>query len=771
MVKGFIVDSSYTVEDEQAYVLLYGRLENEKSFLVKKAFNPYFYIKSEYIKDAEKFQNELDFELKKTDFKDFEGNKLAKITLTNPKNVPKLRHELSDNNIGSYEADIRFTTRFLIDNDIKSTLYIKGEYERGERVDRVYEEPEVKGVLWDPKLKTISIDIETSPDGRDLYCIGMSDESFRKVLLLREVDKSIKDTESFKDERELLERFRELILEYDPDIITGWNVIDFDFSIIQKLFKKHNITFDIARKKNGVRIFSKESFFEESNMKIPGRVVLDGITLMKINYVSLNDYKLDTFAKHYLGSAKYIGAENKGEEIVDAFRNNPKKLVEYNLEDTRLVLKVLEKTNVLDLTIARSLITGIQLDRVKGSVITLDSLYLRELKKRKIAAPNTAYTEREARIRGGFVRDSVPGIYENIIVMDFKSIYPSIMRTFNIDPLSYVSQKKEGLIEAPNGAYFRREEAIIPKLIEYIWEKRNEAKKRKDEIGSYAFKVLMNSIFGVLANPMCRFYNLDIANAITHFGQKFIKLVSTEAEKYGYDVIYGDTDSIFVNSKEKDYKKAFEKGEEIQDWLNDFVRDYIEKNYDRNSYLELEFEKVYKKFFMPRIRGSEAGAKKRYAGILEKDGEDKLDFVGLEFVRGDWTELAKKLQAELLMKVFYGEDVDKYINGFIKDLKNGKFDDLLVYQKNIRKPVDEYTKTTPPHIQAARKINRKSPGSIRYVQTVNGPEPVEEIKNKLDYNHYIEKQVKPIADSILEMYGREFDDVVAGSQQKNLFDF
>ena len=195
------------------------------------------------------------------------------------------------------------------------------------------------------------------------------------------------------------------------------------------------------------------------------------------------------------------------------------------------------------------------------------------------------------------------------------------------------------------------------------------------------------------------------------------------------------------------------------------------KKLDLDNFLELEFEKTYIRFMMPKIRGTDIGAKKRYAGLLIKDGKEKIDFTGLEFVRRDWTDLSKKFQLELLDKIFHKQEVVDYIKKFVETLQKGKYDNLLVYKKAIRKPLDKYVKTTPPHVKAARKLDKLTSNIIAYVMTTEGPEPVQKIKHKLDYNHYIEKQIKPIADSILVFYNQKFDNLLTDSKQTSLFRF
>ena len=245
---------------------------------------------------------------------------------------------------------------------------------------------------------------------------------------------------------------------------------------------------------------------------------------------------------------------------------------------------------------------------------------------------------------------------------------------------------------------------------------------------------------------------------------------------FANNVLVHNTDSIFVVTGADNIEDSEKIGKKIQKHINDFYQDYIKEKYSRKSELEIQFEKLFKIFLMPAIRGSkeageEVGAKKRYAGILIKEGKEEMSFTGMEFVRGDWTELAKKFQLKLFEMIFNKKEVDKYIREFVEELKSGKLDDLLIYKKNINKPLSEYTKTTPPHVKAARMLKKLTSNQIRYVITDHGPEPIELLKHKPDYEHYIDKQIKPIADTILSVYGRNFDDILKSSRQTSLFGY
>ncbi|MEK6963556.1 MAG: DNA polymerase II [Nanoarchaeota archaeon] len=768
-MKGFILYPTYRIEGNQAKVYLFGRLENGESFLTISDSRPYFYIKERDVQKALQLQA---FDYKKVGWVDFKGNEMVKISLNIPKEVPDARRLLEEAGILCYEADIRFAVRFLIDNELQGAVEIEGEYKQGSRVDRIYTNPSLKPCEYVPtNLKVLSIDIETDHQMKKIFCISLYMPDFQKVIIVS--NQTLKHTVCVASEEELLQKFSELLLKLDPDIITGWNVIDFDLSRIQELFKKYRIPFQLGRTEWECKIRRFDSFFQDSTADFPGRMVLDGMALLKWSFIKLEDYKLETAAQAFLGEGKLIhgGITDRCAEVEKFYEEDQQKLVDYNLKDSELVYRILEKTGTLNLTIQRSLLTGMPMDRVKASVASFDSVYLKELRKRKIVAPSIGFESREERIKGGYVMESKPGIYDYVVVCDFKSLYPSIICTFNIDPYSFVENGQgKDLITAPNGACFRNEEGILPLMIERLGKQRDIAKKEKNSVASYAIKTLMNSFWGVLASPRCRFYSFTMANGITHFGQYIIKLTAKKIQEMGYEVIYSDTDSVFINSKTQSSEEAEKIGDKIQKEIDRFFEEHVQKEYKRKSFLDLQFEKVYIRFLMPKVRSGEEGSKKRYAGLLNKDGKEEVKFVGLEAVRRDWTELAKQFQHELFNKVFHKEEVADYIRSFVKELKEGKLDPLLVYKKAIRKELGEYTKTTPPHVRAARLMENIESNLIEYVITVKGPQPIP-AKDKIDYDHYLEKQLKPIADTVLQFFHQNFDDMVKGSEQRTLFGF
>lgn len=777
-MKGFITYSNYVVEDKKTIITIYGRLENGESFLARVPEKQYFYIKNEDFADAEKL---ADFETEKTEKTTVQKEEVTKIILDTPKEIKELKKLFEESGIICYEADIRPSYRYLMDKRIKGSLEIEGEFEKGLRIDRVYENPKIKAIEYLPKnLRILSFDIEAHHQNSKLYAISLYSNDYKEkvseVYLIGKSKKAI----CFDEEKELLQKFKERIIELDPDVIIGWNVIDFDLDYLRKKYEEHNLSFDWGRDNTINKLNIQSQFFRDSSAVITGRVVLDGIHVLKGSFVKLPDYRLDTAAEHFLGERKIITTTKKAkyDEINDLFKNNPDKLVEYNLKDSILAYDILRKSGTFDLTTQRSIISGMPMDRVNASIASLDQVYIPEMNKRGLVAQTKAFMRKDSGLAGGFVMNSKPGIYNYVLVLDFKSLYPSIIRTFNIDPISYLGMniKKRDVIMAPNGATFDSTvEGILPELLSNLLNERMKAKKRNDIPASNAIKLLMNSFWGVLASPMCRFFNFDMASGITSFARFLTKKTAEVFRKEGYEVIYGDTDSVFVNVKADSVEEAEKIGMKLEKFANSFYEDFVKNEFKRNSALELEFEKTYKKFWMPRVRGSEEGSKKRYAGLLVKEGKEKMDFTGLEFVRRDWTALAKEFQLGLLDKVFHDQPVEKFVSDFVNDIKNGKKDELMLYRKALRKELESYTKTTPPHVKAARKlvngIKDLDDNIVEYYLTTDGPEPVQNLKHSIDYDHYIDKQIKPLADSILEEFDTSFGEVIGGAKQTTLGNF
>jgi len=187
--------------------------------------------------------------------------------------------------------------------------------------------------------------------------------------------------------------------------------------------------------------------------------------------------------------------------------------------------------------------------------------------------------------------------------------------------------------------------------------------------------------------------------------------------------------------------------------VNEQLSEYLASTYGVESRLELEMEKVYTRFFLPTVRGEERGRAKGYAGLLVDSDGDYVEVVGMEAVRRDWTALARRFQRELLDLAFHdasSDTVEDHVVKTLQQLRRGDLDAELVYRKTLRKSVAEYTKTQPPHVQAAALLPEEtSPGDvIRYIITLRGAQPVGHVNAQVDYAHILQKQLQPIARSL-----------------------
>jgi DNA polymerase-2 len=770
-VRGFILQPTYRIESGRPVVHLFGKLEDGRSFLVRDGREgPHFFIRT---LDAERAWKLGVRPLVATDRVTLEGEPVVRVEVATPADAPPLRDRLIAEGIPCHEADVRFAVRFLIDRGIRGSLEIRGDARPGRGTDVVFDEPEIAPSEWTPKLDVLSIDIETDPRARRLLSIALHGCGASEVLLVTPDGADCPGGAlPFATERDLLVAFMERVRELDPDVLTGWNVIEFDLAVLVKLAGRLGLQMEIGRGPGASHVRGPRNRRELPRITVPGRLVLDGIQMLRGTFVRFDDYSLDAVAREVLGEGKTITGNHRAEEILRLFHEDRTRLVEYNLTDARLVLEILDRLRLVELAVERSRLTGLPPDGVTGSIASFDYLYLSELARRNVVAPTVGSVDDEDEpTTGGHVLDPIPGLHDNVLVLDFRSLYPSVIRTFQIDPLGYRKEPspEEDLIVAPNGATFRRTRGVLTGILDALFPQREEARRTGNWVKSQAIKILMNSFYGVLGTPACRFHNAAVANAITSFGRTILLWTKARIEERGHRVLYGDTDSLFVESDRADPAEARALGAELVAGLNRDIAGWIRERWGVESRLDLEFEKLYLRLLLPTMRHAAAGARKRYAGLVDEDGEPRLVFTGMEVVRRDWTDLARRIQRELYERLFFARPVDDYLRRIVADVRAGRLDDLLVYRKGLRKRPQDYTATTPPHVAAARKMRSRPGRFVEYVITEAGPEPVEERTNRIDYKHYIEKQIRPVAEPVLSLLGLEFGQVVGDDRQLRLF--
>jgi DNA polymerase-2 len=775
--RGFITQASYRIVTEpdgrrRPSVHVYGRLEDGASFLIRDdRQRPHFYVRST---DAERARTLGAARAHPIEKRTFDGALVHRVETDAPGDVPALRDRLHNAGIETFEADVRFAMRYLIERGIKGGCVIEGEAVAGEAVTWTFDNPSLSPADVEVEPRVLAFDIETDLKGERLLAISVFGAGLDEVLIVdgrgREMPGHATRCET---EAAALTAFCDRVRAFDADVLTGWNIVDFDLTALARIAARVRHPFDLGRDGGPIRIRKAEGYFGSGQASIPGRLVLDGIDLLRGAFIRMDDYSLDAVAREVLGEGKAVHGDvrDRGGEIMRNYRDDLPAFALYARTDARLAYEIVGKLNLVPLAFARSRLTGMTPDRVAASIASFDFLYLSELEPLGIVAPTVRGDDARvgAAQQGGHVLEPIAGLHANVWVFDFKSLYPSVIRTLNIDPLSYVATPAPGdeLIATPGGS-FRREPAILPRLLDELFPRREAARAAGDDVAAHAIKILMNSFYGVLGTPACRFSNPALANSITGSGREILLWSKRWFETAGFQVLYGDTDSLFVQSKTVDPDAARAEGRDLAARLNADLARHVERTWRVTSRLELKFEKLYLKLFLPHARHSTRGASKRYAGLKHGDAVDQVEFIGMEVVRRDWTALAKDVQRELYRRLFTDQSVHDYLADVVKRVRDGELDEALVYRKNLRKNAAEYTATTPPHVAAARKSNQRPGRLISYVMTVAGPEPLDNLQNPLDREHYVTKQVRPVAEPVLETLGLEFERVVGDERQLDL---
>ncbi|MBS2020238.1 MAG: DNA polymerase II [Deltaproteobacteria bacterium] len=617
----------------------------------------------------------------------------------------------------AFESDVKPSDRFLMERFVTGALHLEG-YARERRGILHFENPKVTRAEADVELSLLSLDIETEDLGGPILSVALATKDREHVFVRGDA----------MDERQLLVKAFAEICAIDPDVICGWNVTEFDLTVLEARARAHRLAFAIGRGGERARVLAGSSPGRASIARVPGRVVLDGITTLKSATYSFERFHLDYVAHELLGRGKKIAATSDPvREILRMHREDPEALAAYNLEDCRLVLDIFAKTDLLGFAMERARLTGLPMDRGGGSVAAFDHLYLPRLHRKGVVAPDVGVEVDVVPSPGGHVLESTPGLYRDVLSFDFRSLYPSIIRTFRIDPLG-LFQPGPDPVEGEEGATFARDGAILPELIDALHERRSAAMATGNAALSRAIKILMNSFYGVLGTPGCRFFDSRLPTSITRRGHRIIDRARAFFEERDLPVIYGDTDSLFVHVREGGAEgELAERGRALATALTKALAEEIAREHRLESFLELRFESHYLRFLMPTTRGSDRGSKKRYAGLVKKaGGEAQVVVRGLEAVRRDWTPLARRVQLELLRRVFSGEAFEEWLREVAEGVVAGRYpsEDLVVWRADAEK-------------EAAAPV--------------------------VDPHAYLEKQLAAVCDVVLPFLGTSFERV-AGTQ-------
>ncbi|MGN7741987.1 DNA polymerase II [Pseudomonas sp. 22526] len=727
--------------------------------------------------------DDRDVELRPLGLCDFQHRPVLGLYCPQHNQLIRLDKTLRRAGVEVFEADVRPPERYLMERFITAPVWFGGTPGEGGILLEAQMKPAPD---YRPALKLVSLDIETSETG-ELYSIALEGCGQRQVYMLgraREDDSAVDfDLEFCASREQLLERLNQWLERHDPDAIIGWNLVQFDLRVLHEHARRLAVPLRLGRggeemqwREHG----SRTHYFAAA----AGRLIIDGIEALRSATWSFPSFSLENVAQTLLGEGKSIdNPYQRMDEINRMFAEDKPALARYNLKDCELVTRIFAKTELLTFLLERATVTGLPADRSGGSVAAFTHLYMPLMHRQGFVAPNLGEKPPEAS-PGGFVMDSRPGLYESVLVLDYKSLYPSIIRSFLIDPVGLV----EGLrhpaddesVPGFRGARFSRSRHCLPSIVARVAESREVAKRERNAPLSQALKIIMNAFYGVLGSSGCRFFDPRLASSITMRGHEIMRRTRQLIEAQGHKVIYGDTDSTFVwlgsAHAEADATRI---GRALVQHVNQWWRDHLRDEYGLESALELQFETHFCRFLMPTIRGAEEGSKKRYAGLVTRaDGTQDMVYKGLEAVRTDWSPLAQQFQQELYQRIFHRQPYQDYVRDYVRRTLAGELDEQLVYRKRLRRQLDDYERNVPPHVRAARLADEynqqqgrpqryQNGGWISYVITLAGPEPLENRTAAIDYDHYVTRQLQPVADAILPFVQDDFSTLVGG--QMGLF--
>ncbi|VVB88392.1 DNA polymerase [uncultured archaeon] len=858
-----ILDADYRYSEGKPVVRLFGRDESGNSVCCSvPGFEPYFYAKAgaemagvlqarfkEHIKSVEVvsrfepigyFKNQVS---------------MLKITLYDPKGVPVIRDDVRNMVDEVYETDILFRNRYMIDNGLGGMGWASVE-NPGVSVDPevissvkiTSRKVEPVDILRNAPLRYLAFDIECLPLNGALPVPEISpivlvslafepDFKGKKTIVLAGKNTGIDgNVESCGNEERMLRRFFEIIREFDPDILVGYNSNSFDIPYIVERIKALN--------KKGIRIDSpmgrdgRPAYYRKigniTRVSVIGRVVADVLPLIRRGF-SLKQYTLRNAAKELLGAEKldipFLEMETYWNDDGEKFS----KFIEYSRRDAELALGFVLKLRLIDKYIALARTSGTLLQDILdgGQTQMVENLLLRKYRmyERVMSAKPTEETsdgrfDEGEELAGGEVLPPKKGLLENIVILDYKSLYPTIMMAHNLCYTTVVvKDRPDDVIKAPSGGEFASRKVvkgIMPAILEELLNSRqatrekmksaNEEDYRVLDATQLALKILLNSFYGYSGYARARLYSLTLASAVTSFGRENILRTKTlieddikeiilkdgrafkkdeakEGEPVALSVVYGDTDSVFVNIHDKNL--TLSDAGLIGDKIASTVTESLQKP------MELVFDSFARRAIFI--------AKKRYALLVwEKNAggiKEKIRVKGMETVRRDWCELTTKTMEkvlELVLKEGKVDDAVELVRNTINSIKSidpakdkELFDDLILTRQYTKK-VESY-RNRQPHITVIEKLKKRGiianvgdripfvilAGNGLFVERAEDPEYAKKKKLPIDVDYYINKQILPPVERILSDFGVTGEmlrgmgerKAQAETKQRSLFEF
>jgi DNA polymerase I len=749
-------------------------------------FRPYFYVP---LAQADSMHHPAQVEVETgKEYLSIRGDRLRRLYTGRPTDVREVRDRYHH-----FEADIPFATRFMIDTGL--TGGVKSPAGIAEYCELV-----PSAVNYPARVCMIDIECEDhrgfpEPERDAIICVTSHDsfcDDYTSFIFSpgERCDLSVLSgaapkkngcflpgthtIHTYSTEQEMMQGFTEYIRTRDPDIISGWNLTDFDLPYITRRMEQIGLS--------PIRLSRLEGQTERNALR--GRGLFDLLqAYRKMHGSQLESARLDAVAEKEVGDSKvrYRG------KISDLWNEDPCLLVEYNYKDVELCVAINKKNRIIEFYREIARYVGCPLDRTLNSSSVIDIFVLRKAHGHFVL-PSKGFAQ-GSEFEGATVFDPSLGLKENVVVLDLKSLYPMAMMTINASP---ETKDPSGEYRAPNGVRFKSHpDGLTRSIISELLVERDHKKALRNSFpfGSEEYvrynlqqnvlKVIMNTYYGVSGYARFRLYDREIGAAITSVGRAIIEHTRNVIEGLGYHVIYGDTDScMVVVPPGLAMPEIISTAREIEARLNESYGEFARRELNAEShYFSIKFEKVYRRFF-------QAGKKKRYAGhLVWKEGADvdQIDIVGFELRRSDYPPITKQVQQKVIEMILKGAGyapVKEYLGEIIRSYRTGKFSlDEIGIPGGIGKQLHDY-QTDDAHIRGAKYANVQlgmefSKGSKPkrvYIRNVTSKYPKTDVlcfeygdqvpaEFQVDWELMLDKTIKQPITRIIEALGWEWADI------------
>jgi len=799
------------VREDKAAIYIYGKTTEGKGVcVVDTSFLPYFYVKPTSTTDVLVLRKEI--EVLKLALKEGEASvlktemveknlfdekvSLIKVYTKLPGHVYHIKKEIEDHPgvEGCYESNIPYVNHYLMNSEIipLTTVKVEGEFVKEKSRVPVFLASSIEQVSDDSykSYRILAFDIETYnplgkrilPEEHPIVMLAFQGKGFKRVITWKRFRTDLDYVEFVDGEVELIERFKEIVEQYGPDIITGYFSDGFDFPYIISRARKYKINLDLGLDYSKV----SENRRGEKKCKINGLVHLDVFKFIRRamkTTLQTDVYTLDAVAAELLGERKQEVDLNQLAHVWDNHPENLGKYCEYNLRDAYLTYNLCEKImpNIEELVkIVR--LPLFLINRMSFSSL-VENYILSQAKNFNVLAPNKpTYNDiRERKMqsyKGGFVFEPKPGLYSDLVVFDFRSLYPTIISSHNIARSSLECDCCEGA-KVPNESFWfcTKKKAFLPTILENVITRRMRIKSIMKEqeasvllkARSNALKLLANAFYGYYGFFAARWYCIECAKSITAYARNYIQTVIGKAQSENFEVLYSDTDSVFLALGVKSTDEALK---------------FVDKiNADLPGLMELEYEGFYPYGLFVSAKAGPFGAKKKYA-LLNEDGSLKI--TGFETVRRNWSLIAKETQEKILNIILRERDVKKaflFVKSVVLDLRQHKVaKEKLIISTQLQKDIGGYD-NVGPHVAVAKRMvemgHDVGPGSLIQWVVAEGPGiirdkaklPEEVSEGEYDDEYYINNQVIPAVERIFDVLGHSKEELAESKDQSKLGEF